>query len=389
VLSLTTIAADDESLRWCRAVSLRAGASVALAIDARDGSGLAERAAAIRAADPRVVLVIARDSGDAPHLAAALEAARVAFVDADHAPRVIAAAHPEILSDVREAAGGMAFDRAGAPTEDQGTALVQRLRALRGAAADGLSRVERAVTRTGMDAVLACEVDDDGARLAFSPRGPVVAAELGVGVGRSADALVRRAGPRAVRRWLVGDGVPEVPLLRDRVANLSRFVTAAPRPLELALAREALRELVGAVRRDLGVGTIDRPRQVLLGGAFARFAPAEAVAAFLDAVEPRGLARVHAGEVEAALVVVPQNQDRGRPLRIVDERGERPVHPVAGALSLIPTTGRTVVHAERDDVVAGSPAIGVVIDARGRPLAVPDRDGERQALLRKWAASWR
>ena len=59
-----------------------------------------------------------------------------------------------------------------------------------------------------------------------------------------------------------------------------------------------------------------------------------------------------------------------------------------GALGVIPTAGRAVVHTERDDVVAGSPAIGVVVDARGRPLAIPDRDGERQTLLRRWAAAW-
>ena len=389
MLTLATVAADDESLRWCRAAALRAGASIVVAIDARDGAGLAERAAALRARDPHGVLVVARDSRDEHALAAVLEAARVAFAGAEDGPRVIAAAHADVLAEIREAAAGMPFDRVGAPSADGGAALVRRLRALRGGAAEAVARVERAVARTGSEEVLACEVDDDGVRAAVSARGEVIGAELAVGVGRSADALARRAGARAVRRWLVGDAVPELALLRDRIANLSRFAVDAPPALEVALAREAVRELAVAMRRDLAPAALDRSRVVLLGGAFGRFTPADAVAAFLDAIEPRGLARVHAGDVEAALVVVPRNEDRGRPFRVVDERGERELHATAGAIGVVPTVGRTIVHVGRDDVVAGSPVLGVVIDGRGRPLAIPERDAERQALLRKWAGAWR
>ena len=388
MLPLATVAADDESLRWCRSLALRAGASVVLAVDARDGAGLAERAAAFRSRDPRVVLVIGREGHDAGPLAAVVEATRVASVGADDAPRVVAAGSREMLSQVHEAVAGLAWERAMSPREDEGAGLVRRLRDLRGDEAGRLDRLERVALDADADDVLACEIDDDGVRAAFASRGTAVGAELPVGVGPSADALVRRAGARAVRRWLVGEVVPEVTLLRDRIANLSRFVVGAPRALELAIAREALRELIAAVRRDIGIAGIEHPHVVLLGGAFAQFAPAEAVAAFLDAAEPHGLARLQLGDSDAALVVVPANADRGRPLRIVDERGERPIHPAAGALSVIPTAGRAVVHAERDEVVAGSPALGVVIDARGRPLAIPDRDGERQTLLRKWAASW-
>jgi len=388
VLPLATVAGDEESLRWCRSLALRAGASVVLAVDARDGAGLAERAAAFRSSDPRVVLVVGREGHDAGALAGVVEAARVASLGADDAPRVVAAGSREMLAAVHEALAGLPWERTASPREDDGVGLVRRLRALRGQEAEALERLERVALDADTDDVLACEVDDDGVRAAFASRGGVISAELGVGVGRSADALVRRAGPRAVRRWLVGDAVPEVTLLRDRIANLSRFVVSAPRGLELALAREALRELIAAMRRDLGTPGIERPRVVLLRGAFAQFTPAEAVAAFLDAAEPHGLARVQVGDFDAALVIVPANQDRGRPLRVVDERGERALQHTVGALGVIPTAGRAVVHTERDDVVAGSPAIGVVVDARGRPLAIPDRDGERQTLLRRWAAAW-
>jgi hypothetical protein len=384
--NFATIAADDESLRWSRVVPLRSGMPVALAVDARDGAGLAERAATFRAHDPGVVLAIARDTHGARAVAEALEALRVAYVGADDGPRVLTAGQPDVLAVLREAIAGMAWERLGWPGEDQGARLVQRARELRGAAADALVDLEDTVRRAGADDIVACAVDDDGVRAAIATRAVVLGAELGVGVGRSADDLVRRSGARAVRRWFSAD-VPEPALLRDRVANLSRFVTVAPPPLELALAREAVRALVTAMRRDLAA-SIDRARVVLLGGAFARFAPADAVAVYLDAAEPRGLARVHVGEVEAALVVAPANEDHGRGLRVVDERGERLIHPVAGTVTVVRTTGRTVVHAERGDVVAGSPTLGVVIDARGRPLAIPERDAERAALLRKWAA-WR
>ncbi|HKW79238.1 MAG TPA: hypothetical protein VJQ09_09045, partial [Candidatus Limnocylindria bacterium] len=132
-----------------------------LAVDARDGGGLAERAAAFRSRDPRIVLVVACDSREAHAVAPVLEAAQIAAVGADEGPRLIVAGHPDVLAEIREVAGGVAFDRAGAPTEDRGANLVGRLRALRGKEAEALTRIERTVTRTGSDDVLACEVDEE------------------------------------------------------------------------------------------------------------------------------------------------------------------------------------------------------------------------------------
>src|SRR2546428_14192131 len=100
MLPLATVAADDESLRWCRSLALRAGASVVLAVDARDGAGLAERAAAVRSRDPRVVLGIGREGHDAGPLAAVVEGTRVASLGADRAPRVGAAGAAGMLSHV-------------------------------------------------------------------------------------------------------------------------------------------------------------------------------------------------------------------------------------------------------------------------------------------------
>jgi hypothetical protein len=388
VLPLATVAADDDSLRWCRALALRAGASVVLAIDAREGAGLAERAAALRARHPRLLLAVAREQHEAVALAVVVEAARVATLGAEDAARVIAAVVPEAQAPLRAAAAGLPFERTTPPHADGGAAVVRRLRELRGREAEALARVEAAASRTESEDVLICEIDGEGARAAVRTRGAITAAELDVGLGPVADALVRRCGARAVRRWLFGEALPDTAALRDRIANLARFAVVPPRPLELALLREALRALAAAMRAELSLTALDRPRVVCLGGAFARIAPAEAAAVLLDALEPRGLARIEAGDREAALVVVPEPGRRARPLRVADERGERDIHQTAGALTVVPTAGRAVVHAGPYDVVAGTPEVGVVIDARGRPLAIPERDGERQPLLRRWAAAW-
>jgi len=50
----------------------------------------------------------------------------------------------------------------------------------------------------------------------------------------------------------------------------------------------------------------------------------------------------------------------------------------------VPTTGRVVVDSGAARVSERPLSLGVVVDARGRPLALPPRDAERLPTLARW-----
>jgi hypothetical protein len=81
---------------------------------------------------------------------------------------------------------------------------------------------------------------------------------------------------------------------------------------------------------------------------------------------------------------------RSATVRVKDENGLTEERIARGSLVRIPTKGaveivlpgKTTIRPSADHL-----EIGVVIDARGRPLALPPRDAERIPTLARWNAA--
>lgn len=256
--------------------------------------------------------------------------------------------------------------------------------------------------------------------------------------------LLAGAGPQAIARWLPF-AIGEQQLV-ERLLNraLRPQVLPADREdlyLEHALAREALRAAYAALRDETAADDFD---WILAAGGVLQHAPQPGLAllAILDAVEPVGaddrpIFDVYLDSVgllpvggalasldpEAAVTVVDRDLLRNTPLASVvvprgdGRRGEVAVEvelsvvggaterravrhgeivrlPLAqgryGRISLRPAGGVRIggaapgetVSSEGGDV-AGS-ALGLVIDARGRPLALPEDSRQRRAALWEW-----
>lgn len=403
-LRLVTVAADDEALRWARVLALRAGAEVVASLDARDGRGLAERAGVLRSREARAVLVVARRA-QAQAVADVVEAARVARSGVETAALVLCAADAGAASAVQDAAAGVVpLLRAPYPAIDDGAAAVAALRELRRATIQAqdsppvplaIETLEDRVRAFRAETVLACEVDEDAARVAVGSLDTAIGVEIpAVGVGGGADALIRRVGARSVRRWLTTEPLPDGAALRDRVANLSRFGTDGEDDgrglLRQALLREALGAIARAAARELVAPALSRPRRVALYGAFDWLPARDAVAIFLDAVQPFGAFVVTGGDRILAIVVADPPRRSTLELRVTDARGERVERIAAGSLAVLPVEGRVAVRSGRRVLVEGDAGdLGLVVDARQRPLALPERDNERLPLLAAWSQAFR
>ncbi|HEY7832798.1 MAG TPA: glutamate mutase L [Ktedonobacterales bacterium] len=264
---------------------------------------------------------------------------------------------------------------------------------------------------------------------------PCVLPELGVGPG--AGAIVRRVGAANVLRWLL-EPVSEGQLRDYVLGRMIRpgLIPSSARELEIehALAREAI--LCAATAPDGALEGL-RPVDVILGtgGVFAHVAqPEQAALILLDALQPRGITSLVldvaqitsmlggvaginptvAGEVaegdavsarlgsvvstsgatsygQAAVRVSLEYADGRRSIvevmpgtmvRLPLGPGER------GMLSLLPAPMVDIglgpgQQARASDALEGG-LVGLVIDARGRPLSLPAELEKRQAKLREW-----
>jgi hypothetical protein len=73
-------------------------------------------------------------------------------------------------------------------------------------------------------------------------------------------------------------------------------------------------------------------------------------------------------------------------LRLTHAAGREERRVVRGTIGVVPLSGMIVISgAVRGSGDAG--ALGAVIDARGRPLALPHRDAERLPTLARWNAA--
>lgn len=263
-----------------------------------------------------------------------------------------------------------------------------------------------------------------------------------LGLGLSLPGLLRHASVADIQRWLP----VEIPtnVVRDYIYNKALYPASIPTELnelylEYAVTRELIRTGVARARGDWSSGATGEllpPLEPIIasGGALARAPhPGMATLALLDAIQPRGITTlvmdpynlisavgaaagllpmvtVQALEsgsfVSLGTVVSPVGRSRpGRPVlrvRLEPESGREPSEGVVryGQLKLLPLRqgehARLTLRPERGfDVgfggagragalrVAGG-ALGLVIDARGRPIELPREAASRQELNLRW-----
>lgn len=301
--------------------------------------------------------------------------------------------------------------------------------------ADALGLVARFLARQYGANVVSVDVGGDATSLFAVQEGqfrPVVRSGLGVGAG--ALGVWRQAGPEAIARWLPYELLATD--LRNHVENKRLRPATIPQTredvlLELALTRESLR-LVAAE-----AGLQDGKTHILIasgGGLVHTPHYGQTVLALLDALQPTGVTRLWldnlallpqigalamlepmaAGQVmvrDALLPVgtlicpLPTQPGRriGKPalrFRIAyAQGGSLDVEVPYGSLEVVPLPlgqqatldlhpargfdiGLGAGHAGKIDVDGG--LVGLVVDARGRPLDLPADDAARRQKVQEW-----
>jgi hypothetical protein len=278
---------------------------------------------------------------------------------------------------------------------------------------EAVEAAARAVAAADLRDTLVLDVSGASTSLALAtPAGAVIALHSHLGVGVNADRVVPRAGLDRVRRWVprAVDG----PALLERVFNRARWPDAVPATtltlaLEMALSRESIAHtLRDAERSGISVAPFRSAGSIICTGRIARFPrAAQCAIVAIDALETTGTTRI-ARELPDALVAAGAIASRGpadvagrteliaiatslwprRPttITVTDGTGTIEQRVTRGAFVLMPTRGRVDVRiaGSSDRASAESLALGVIIDARGRPLELPQRDAERLPALARW-----
>lgn len=398
---------DPALLASARAAALGASADVVLLLGGARQLGFVDRAEAIRASRPDAVLLFA-DARDAEEAVDVAESLRLACDSQLPPPAVLVAADERtsarISASVRRTTVTFADPRAAGTR----TAIVERLREARRAAGERVLRdelVEHAARRLASSASRSTTVVDvtGSATSVVLARadGTIVAAHMPVGIGSNADRVVERAGLDRVRRWI--PRAVDAPALLERVFNRAQWPDGEPASalalvIEMALARECVaRVLLEAERASLPVAAVRTPDAVVCTGGLASWRTAQTVLVALDALAPDGvtlIARERAdapvvqgeGEAEMLALVAALWPRRSTAVHVTDGTGATDEAVARGAFFLIPTTGpvELTIAGAPAQTAPGGVALGVVIDARGRPLELPLRDAERLPTLARW-----
>lgn len=252
-----------------------------------------------------------------------------------------------------------------------------------------------------------------------------------LGIGCSLEQVIAQSGIQALLDWLPAETTPD--------DALAQYLHAAVHPASFPMTREDARLQQAAVRQALAIAARDQNLQLdsldlilLTGGAFAHNSDYGSLALLgLDALQPRGvftlavdsLGLAPAFGVLAALnpeaaasvierdafvtlgtVIAPTstNRDGETDLRIlVQPSGSGPitVEVEHGSLEVIPLApgqkASLQIHASsgvdlgpkrrgtfKADVEGG--AIGLIIDARGRPITLPPDGDSRREKIQQW-----
>ena len=379
-------------------VALAASLDAVLAVAADDRGSLVEVAQAFRDASPDAVL-IACDGRDVRRVAVALEALRLGCAFQRPRPTVHVVADARVGERLRPAANPFVLD-----VHADATAALVALRALRRSAQP--------------DAALRDELVEDAARALVASTGSsglvvdvtetttscVLARAVGgiesvhltrAGIGASVDRILAEVGADGVRRWLPWP--IDAPALLERIYNRARWPGALPASelalaIEMAVARETIAAAVRAAERaSIDVSELRAAPNMLVTGRAAGFPrPAETLLVLVDGLQPTGVVTVWRepddGRAERLGLVVTVWGRRAAKLRFISAAGREEHRIQSGSLVRLPLAGDIdVTGAARGHGRAGP--LGVLIDARGRPLPLPHRDAERLPVLVRWHQS--
>ncbi len=412
--------------RATRRALLAGGVEVVLALGVGDPRSFGERAQALRDARPDVVVMALADRGEADRLVLLVEALRFGCGAQRPTPQIVIASGDD-GAVARETKLAVPFPVEVVPdlrTDDGRRRLVTRLRELRrerGVLRDeALEILARRIAEVLKETALVIDVTSSSTSLV---RAEPLAATLAVharplGIGRGADHVVARAGLDRVRRWI--PWAVDQPTLLERVFNRARWPDAVASDretlaLEIALAHEAVSHAL-ADATAAGIGPALRSaRTVVLTGLLSGLAgPERAALVVVDALEPADPLSIARDEGDALLgtaaavasgdhaplddairsgiqpvaAVVPVATSRRSLVRIVAAAGTREERVDRGAFFVLPLTGALAVsgpgvtHAR----VTSGP-VGLILDARPRPLALPQRDAERVPAVSRWYES--
>ena len=410
------VGGDVANLAAARRVALASCADTVLAMRGADRTTLIERASALRDARADVVLLVAGVGAD--ELA---EAIRLAYGEAAH-PVVLVSGPDRGRARLMGALAALSAEAAPPAASSYGRdALVARLRALRRPTGDAILRDEsveaaaRALAVATSRAVVIVDTGSETTTLAFSVAdGSSFAASAHVGVGANADRVVARAGIDRVRRWI--PRAVDTPALLDRVFNRARRPETPPGSaltlaLEMAIARESIAHVLAECERaGIDLAPVRLATTIVCCGVPAAWPrPQQCVLAVLDALAPEtllviardsddallravGQGQRTAGDVSALLrpvaIVATLSPRRPQKITVSDASGPVQAEVSRGALTLIPTTGAVELRAAgTTKATADTLELGVVLDARGRPLALPPRDAERIPALSRWTTA--
>lgn len=394
---------DGASRRAVVGVALAAAAELGGVIATDDPRSFVEIAQSLRDASPDAILIRGEGRQTAA-LAELLEAVRLGCGARRPAPRILALGDARVSASLRPAAERFTLETFAEPAS-----AVRALREERRASSPDLTLRDELIedaarslaASTDADA-LAVDVSERSTSLAFArPDGWLEAAHLvPLGLGEAADRVIARAGLDRVRRWLPWP--IDAPALLERVFNRARWPGALPATeaallLEMALAREAVAHALGdAAAVGLDVTAMRAAPSILITGRAALFPrAAQSLLVLVDGLEPTAVSTVFRepdeGGAERIAMIVAVSPGRSTTLSFVRAAGRSEERVIRGSFSLVPMTGDVDVSARGADVRGHghAGALGVLIDARGRPLSLPERDGERIPVLARWLNSVR
>jgi len=394
---------EETSRRLVAHLGLASGVEIVARVRATDRRSFVEVAQALREAKPDVV-VLQGGPKDEAALAELLEALRLGCGAQRPMPRVFGLVDTPMAAVLRPHASPFEFERFAAAPE-----IVAILRDLRRA---GNSDIElrdaliegaaRALATTNATTALAVDVTERSTSLVFArPDGQIQTAHLvPLGLGMGADHVVVRASLDNVRRWLPWP--IDAPALLERVFNRTRqsevpATTEAAVLLEMALAREAIAHaLRDAADAGLDVAAMRSAPSILITGRAASFPKAgQSLLVLVDGLEPSAVSTVFRepdeGRAERIGMVVSVVTRKPAKIQVVQASGRSEARVVPGSFELV-TIGADVEVAVDGAGVRGhgrSGELGVLIDARGRPLVLSERDGERIPAVAQWHAALR
>jgi hypothetical protein len=379
--------------------ALASGVEIAETVGADDPRSFAELAQALRDAAPDVVLAAALTARDADSIRESLEALRFGCADRRPRPRVIALAEPKLSERMRPAAGPFRWEGFTDAEQVIGSFRSQRRRddanvTLRD---ELLEDAARSLASSVASDALVVDVSEAMTSCVFARANGFVEAvhAMGIGIGLAADRVVARAGIDRVRRWLPWP--MDAPALLERVFNRARWPGALPASevalaIEMALAREAIAlALREASAAGFSVAAMRAAPNVLVTGRAATFPrAAQTLVVAVDGLEPTGVASLwrepDEGRAERIALVASVMTRRAANVRLMHAHGREKQKVSRGTVTVVPLSGAVQISgAVRGLGDAGT--LGVVLDARGRPLALPHRDAERLPALGRWNAA--